>query len=187
MRQSAPIKQLVMSETKISIRELGDGFFCNAMEEFVKSQPYWAFIPMTAFIEFMGKCLNNRLESKKNTSTKDFEDAMKCSKLGLKKYLGKEEGEDNYPIDLYHWLRCGMVHSLMPSGKIKLAPEENDLDNCVIGAANLYGDIKKAWEELKKADEFKQMENPGIEIIVTDGLSGTTQLFEYETIYNPQK
>ena len=40
----------------LSLKELGDSFFCDDMNDFVKKQPYMSFVIMSAMLEFLGKC-----------------------------------------------------------------------------------------------------------------------------------
>ena len=43
-----------------------------------------------------------------------------------------------------------MLHALLPKKGIQLVPENNDLANNIIGAMELFNDLKGAWEEIQK-------------------------------------
>ena len=77
----------------------------KGMEEIVNNRPYHAFALLAIFIEVLGKCLSGRDWQESGKSKDDFNLAL-TSFLSLQKY--------KQLIDLYHNLRCGMVHALLP-------------------------------------------------------------------------
>lgn len=162
---------------KMSLKEVGDSFFCAEMETLVDKQPYISFVFMASIIEFIGKCYCRCKDGLPFQVSNTRYDYCKIIKEldSLKKYsffnFKDSKGYNNY---MYTELRCGMVHALLPKTKIKLSPTENELGDYTIGASELYSDIKNAWEEIMNIPEILQYvsETPAIEVY--DNTSGGT-------------
>lgn len=82
--------------------------------------PYFSFIIMSIGIEFLGKCIDSKLNSWDVTgrSKKDFEQAInQLNALNpYRQYLSK--------YDLYGSFRCGLAHKVSPKVKITLSSKE---------------------------------------------------------------
>lgn len=62
----------------------------------------------------------------------------------------------------------------LPKEGIKLASGNNDLNNHIVGANELYTDIKNAWDEIKKDSDILNYINNTPAIDDHDGVSGCT-------------
>ncbi len=161
-----------------TLEEVGNSFFSSNVKHLVEEEPYWSFVLQSAMIEFMGKCYSiaKRLDSR--SRVEDMQEGGH-SKNDFGKMIQNSEALKGYQAlnnndELYHNLRCGMLHALLPKEGIQLAPEKNDLQNKIIGADDLYNDLQKAWENIKKdSDTSKFLEG---KVLETQGeLSGATQ------------
>lgn len=116
----------------------------------IKEHPYISFIIMGIGIEFLGKCIDTKLNdwNVSGRSGPDFENSIK-SIPSLKKYeiyLTTHE--------LYGSFRCGLAHAIAP--KIKITLSSNDQMGHLIevdGRLNLkaedfYTDFKSACEHV---------------------------------------
>ena len=107
------------------------------MQDIVEQHPYHAFALLSICIEVIGKSINNDKDWQHfEPKGKDFNEALNLCPT-LQKYQNVK--------DLYSILRCGMNHAFLPKEGIKLAPDNNDLANNIIGCKELYDDIKDAW------------------------------------------
>ncbi|MCR4612500.1 MAG: hypothetical protein K5778_00700 [Bacteroidaceae bacterium] len=169
---------------KQSLLDIGNSFFENDdVKQFITNNPYMGFVLMSAMIEFLGKCsLQQKTFSDSAHSEEDFLRAIKDI-LPLQKYKkwnikiklkkGKNKTTEKTTNKLYSALRCGMLHSLLPKEGILLAPKSTELDKNIVGAVDLYNDLKDAWSELlqrKPVDVFLET-TPSI--VVENGVSGT--------------
>lgn len=151
----------------MTIKELGDSFFCEKVEKVIDDIPYLSFVVLSVILEFIAKCRLSNFETDTRGKTKNnYNDAInKIEALKKYRYLS------DCKCDLYTSLRCPMVHSCTPKDDIILSPDKNDLENKTIGAKELYGDLRLAWKEI--LDDKKDGLNKEI-IIVTGVLSGLT-------------
>ena len=112
----------------------------DEMQDIVERHPYHAFALLSILIEVIGKSINNDDDWQHfEPKGKDFNAAL-TSCLALQKYQNIK--------GLYGILRCGMNHAFLPKEGIKLAPDNNDLVNNIIGCKELYDDIKDAWDSI---------------------------------------
>ncbi|MCQ2231802.1 MAG: hypothetical protein MJZ30_08150 [Paludibacteraceae bacterium] len=114
------------------------------------NHPYVAFWIMCSMIEFLGICMceKARWRNGKNKSKKLFNKALDLD--GLQAYK---------KIDLYGLLRCGLLHSMLPSASIRVSAVDDEFGNGkvpIIGAQSLLSNIKKAWEDLQKDGKCKK-------------------------------
>ena len=167
----------------MNLKEIGDSFFCDKLKEFVDKSPYLSFVLLSAILEFIGTCYRKGKGSKDNTRTifydlinnvvafEDYKQLNYQTKIEDKKSGTEIVIDNNY---LYKYLRCGMLHEVIPKEDIVLCPDRNDLTKRIIGAKNLYEDIEKAWHELKSSPEVsKYIENTDA-LTVFDEFSGST-------------
>lgn len=143
----------------------------DGIGEIIESRPFLACIVMSAGIEFLGKCLDIQKGWNDKDPERYFNDAI--SNLFPKDY---QKANSN---DLYHMLRCGMIHSCMPDSKLALSADGNNFRTEVIGQTErtiisvkaLYGDFVNACQSVindasinvKTAVDFYTIENTGCE------------------------
>lgn len=127
--------------TAMTLEEFGDKFIKD-LEPMVSSNPYIAFLVLSTTLEFIARCKN--MESNFQDDKKTKEKFIKAIN-SIKAFTPYRNLSDK----LYK-LRCGMVHTTMPSEDIILSSDENDLEKNVIGCKSLYNDIKEAWQEIKR-------------------------------------
>lgn len=152
----------------MTIKELGDSFFCEKVEKVIDDIPYLSFLILSVILEFIAKCRVSKLYEKTDGETRKYcKDAIKNIEA-LKKYDNMSD------IDLYTNLRCSMIHSFKPQDNILLSPEKNNLIEKRIGAKELYKDLKSAWSEILKNEKIKSYVTETESIIVMDELSGST-------------
>lgn len=164
-----------MAITKMSLKEVGDSFFNEHVEKFIIEQPFLSFVILSSMIEFMGKCYKCRKDFHESGHSKeDYYDAINNLQF-LQKYIVFNYGDTKDKCNhMYKWLRCGMLHAFLPKEGIKLASGNNDLNNKIVGAKELYTDIKNAWDEIKKDSDILNYINNTTAIIVYDNTSGQT-------------
>lgn len=163
----------------MNLKDIGNSFFCDQLEKFVSESPYLAFVLLSSLLEFMGNCYQ-KSQGSKNTTREIFfnlinnNEALKEYRRFNYKVKDQKSGIDIDNNYLYKYLRCGMLHELLPKEDIVLCPDRNDLSQKVIGAKNLYEDMKRAWDELKSlSDVSSYMESTDV-LIVFDAFSGST-------------
>lgn len=163
----------------MNLKDIGNSFFCDQLEKFVSESPYLAFVLLSSLLEFMGNCYQ-KSQGSKNTTREIFfnlinnNEALKEYRRFNYKVKDQKSGIDIDNNYLYKYLRCGMLHELLPKEDIILCPDRNDLSQKVIGAKNLYEDMKRAWDELKSlSDVSSYMESTDV-LIVFDAFSGST-------------
>lgn len=153
--------------------DIGDNFFNSCSRSFIKKNPYISFILLSSFIEFLGKCMERRKDFQEDKhSKKDYYNVINSlqSLIAYKKFNDNSKRNSNY---LYTHLRCGMLHALLPKDNLILSSSSNDINNNIIGAEELYSDLKKAWEELKKDPNLQSYLNSN-QLVVKDNLTGST-------------
>lgn len=136
----------------MSLKEFGDKFINEYIEPLVISNPYLAFMVLSASIEFIGKC-RHRLKNphmngpmvQKNMFVDAIDNINALSPYRAFNYK-TSKGHSN---KLYTALRCGLLHAAMPNVGIILSSEENEIERNVVGCKSLYLDIKSAWIEIK--------------------------------------
>lgn len=169
---------------KQSLLDIGNGFFeNNEVEQFITNNPYMGFVLMSAMIEFLGKCcLQQNTFSDSRHSEEDFLRAItdisplqkyKKWDFKVKSPKAKTQTKEKTTNKLYTELRCGMLHSLLPKGGISLAPKSTDLDKNIVGAVDLYNDLKDAWAELRQRQPVGGFLETTPSIVVENGVSGT--------------
>ena len=150
---------------KKSIRQIGDSIFDKRMSRLAKRYPYQSFVVMSAALEFLGKTYSKRSNFQESShSSTDCNEVIKHL-VALKKYCKYN--------DLYHNLRCGMLHAFTPDGII-LTKGMNDIKNNKIGARQFCADLRKAWEELKLLPDYKKHINETVILDVAGTSSGST-------------
>lgn len=150
---------------KKTVRQVGDGIFDKRLSQLAKRYPYQSFVVMSAALEFLGKCYSKRANFQESQHSRDDCNAAINNLASLKGYSKYN--------DLYHSLRCGMLHAFTPDGII-LTRGANDIDNSRIGARQFCKDLRKAWEELKNNPDYKAFLT-GTKILEVKGsLSGST-------------
>jgi hypothetical protein len=167
----------------MNLKEIGDSFFCYQLKEFVESNPYLAFVLLSAILEYMGNCNRMGQGSKDETRTifydlinnveafRDYRQLNYQINIVDKKNGTQKIIDNNY---LYKYLRCGMLHEMIPKKEIVLCPDRNNLSQKVIGAKNLYEDMEKAWDELKSSSEVSKYMESTDALTVFDEISGST-------------
>lgn len=135
----------------MSLKEFGDKLINEYIEPLVISNPYLAFMVLSASIEFIGKC-RHRLKKPHMNGTKVqnnmFVDAIDNINA-LSPYRAFDyKTSKGHSNKLYTSLRCGLLHAAMPNVGIILSSEENEIERNVVGCKSLYSDIKSAWIEI---------------------------------------
>lgn len=172
----------------INLKQLGDSFFNIDFERFIDSQPYMSFVVMAGIIEFMGKCIQKRSDfHKSGHSEKDFSSVFEIV-TSLNKYqkLNKNDkaksSKDKDCNYLYKAVRCGMVHAFIPKENIYLSDKDNDLSNSIVGAKELYSDLKNAWKEICMRTDVKDYLSKKEAIQIQGNVSGSTR--QDTTVYS---
>jgi len=160
----------------MNLREVGDSLFCYQLKEIVDKCPYFSFVTLSALLEFMGNCYRKGQGSKDCTREVFFNlinkiDALKAYRL--LNFKNDKNEDNNY---LYKYLRCGMLHEVLPKEDVVLCPDRNDLsdEKKIIGAKNLYEDMKRAWSELKSSPEISSYMERTEVLRGVDDYSGST-------------
>lgn len=148
-----------------TIRQVGDSIFDKRLSQLATKYPYQSFVVMSAALEFLGKCYNKCTDFQKDGNSKTFCNKVIESLSSLKEYRKFD--------NLYHNLRCGMLHSFVPDGII-LCRKKNNVEDNIIGAQQFCEDLKKAWEELKRKPELMSFVNKTDVLTVNGVLSGDT-------------
>ena len=160
----------------MNLKDVGDSFFCDQLENFVSESPYLAFVLLSAILEFMGSCYLSGQGPKDSTREIFFNLINKSEALKAYRELNFKNGQNEDNNYLYKYLRCGMLHEVLPKDDIVLCPDRNELSNSkkVVGAKNLYEDMKMAWKELKLLpDVSSYMESTDV-LTIFDAYSGST-------------
>ena len=163
----------------MNYKELGDSFFCDQLENLVDDSPYLAFVLLSGILEFMGNCYRAG-QGSKNDTRKIFYDLINnvnaLADYRMLNYQSQDpsSGKDLDNNGLYKYLRCGMLHELIPKNEIVLCPDINDISQRMIGAKNLYEDMKRAWDELKSIPYVLSYMEKTDALNVVDGFSGFT-------------
>lgn len=160
----------------ISLQDFIDKFIIGDLKPIVESQPYLAFVLLSATIEFLGKCLSNTNDWQKTGESEfNFCNAIQTypSFDKYKVKFGESTTLKNhnmvYKNKLYKELRCAMVHALQPTSEIVLRGERNDLENNIVGCRELYEDVIAACEFVKSKISKK------IPMYINQELTGTTK------------
>ena len=168
---------------KMDVRELGDSLFSKELENFVKCQPYMAFVNLSALLEFIARCKYQKRDNDYKTGDLCANAINSIKALEKYKTMNYETEEKKMSNYLYKSIRCGMLHSILPKKEVILNAGANDLDNKVVGALELYGDIQKAWDELKKTIELQEyLETDVLNISGTFSGSTQTSIVQDETL-----
>lgn len=135
----------------MSLKEFGDKLINEYIEPLVISNPYLAFMVLSASVEFIGKC-RHRLKNPHNNGTKKnmFVDAIDNINALSPYRVFNYKTSIGHSNKLYTALRCGLLHAAMPNVGIILSSEENEIERNVVGCKSLYSDIKSAWIEINK-------------------------------------
>lgn len=179
------IKTTAEPYQEYSVQEFVD-LILNDVDAIRSHYPYISAVILSIVIEILGKCLLETSLSDKSTETdKCFKEAIdKCASLKKYSVLDYKEGT-KLKNKLYTFLRCGLAHSLT-TGSLKLKDDKNDLNNNVIGCAELFSDVKSAWEQIvnKSAEINAKMDlaQKCFYIDSSTSTSGTTQSHSTITI-----
>lgn len=133
---------------KKNLRQIGDSIFSKRMSQLTKRYPYQSFVVMSAALEFLGKCYARNSNFQESGHSKTTCENVINALPSLQEYK-------NYS-NLYHTLRCGMLHSFTPDGIVLTRGDRNDTTKNVIGANRFCKDLRKAWEELKLLPDYKK-------------------------------
>lgn len=155
----------------MNLKEIGDSFFCDQLKEFVDKSPYMSFVLLSAILEFMGTCYRKGKGSKEDT--KDIFSDLINNVGALKEYRAFKDNNKDYNY-LYKYLRCGMLHEMIPKKEIELCSNRNNLSKHIIGAKELYEDMQKAWNELKFSPDVSKYIESTDALTVFDEYSGST-------------
>lgn len=152
---------------KKNLRQVGDSIFNKKkMSQLTKRYPYQSFVVMSAALEFLGKCYERNPNFQESGHSKTTCENVINALPSLQEYKCYS--------DLYHTLRCGMLHAFTPNGIVLTRGDGNDAKKNMIGARKFCEDLRKAWEELKQIPECKKY-LLGTEILeVTGTVSGST-------------
>jgi len=150
---------------KKSIRQVGDSIFDKRMSQLAKRYPYQSFVVMSAALEFLGKVYSKRKDFQESGHSKDDCNTVIENLSALNKYSKYN--------DLYHNLRCSMLHAFSPDGII-LTRCLNDIGSNKIGARQLCSDLRKAWEELKKLPDYQKHIMETYILDINGTMSGST-------------
>ena len=167
-----------------SVEQFIDQFVFSDTKDIMQNNPYQAFALISFGIEILGKCFYKGPWDKHVQSEDCFNRAIKsCQSLGKysrfdivvpsksKCFLCRKNKTTN---ELYRFLRCGMAHSLKPSGQLTLVPDNNDFDNHVIGCNDLYDDCLIAWRDIKNGKTRIKKNLTELIYYVDDAVSGNT-------------
>ena len=153
-----------MNTKEITVEEYIRTTLKRDIDDIRESKPYLAFFLIASGVEFLGKCMSkNKSWQNVGTSQEDFETAI-CKLHAFEKYkkytseLKKKKGKDgkrhfvNPPISIYKNLRCGLLHAMLPSGKIVLSdgtgsPKETT-KRLTLYLDTFYADFCSACDEL---------------------------------------
>lgn len=121
-------------------KELIDG-----IGQIIDNCPFIAFMAMSAGIEFLGKCLDTKNGWDKRDSTAYFRNAINT----LFPYAYQQA---NTSDNLYHSLRCGLLHSCLPDSDIALSNKGDcfrtitieQTPRTIISCKQLYDDFSTA-------------------------------------------
>lgn len=157
------------NQSAMTLKEFGDMFINDYIEPLVDSNPYLAFMVLSASIEFIGKCRRKLKDphEKGKKGNNMFVDAID-NIYALSPYRAfsykTPKGHSN---KLYTALRCGLLHAAMPNVGIILSSEKNELKRNVVGCRSLYSDIKSAWIEINSDARVAQHLNSTKAIVVS--------------------
>ena len=140
-----------MEETSkvITARDFISEYLIDQIGKIKDTYPYFAFLLMAVGIEFLGKCLNEPKDDWKGTKSPEvyFNDGLRLLDIY----------EDIKDLDLYHILRCGMVHSLLTDNSLKLSDKSGGEPS--ISCKDFYESFRKACQKVLEG------RTDGIEII----------------------
>ena len=164
--------------TKLNALDTIDAVIIKELDVIINNcngAPFIKFLLLVTAIEFLGASADqhpfnvNEIEDSKRSriTTKRFRDGLKL--LG-KKY--EKYAKANSNIDLYHDLRCGMVHNLKPTdNRIRLSEKRHQTNgipenfyehtdgSIFIILEDFYSDIKNAAIKLIEASDKGKLPN----------------------------
>lgn len=146
------------NKSAMSLKEFGNMFINDYIEPLVVSNPYLAFMVLSASIEFIGKCkckLKDPHERRKNGKNL-FVDAIDSINALSSYRIFNYKTSKGHSNKLYTALRCGLLHAAMPNIGIILSSEKNELERGVVGCKSLYSDVKTAWIEINSDVRIEQ-------------------------------
>lgn len=125
--------------------------FIDQLGSIINDHPYISFIVISTGIEFLGKCLDQKLEkwNEKQESRKYFEKAI----LTIPSLQVYSSYLDQNTFNLYSNLRCGLVHSASPKYLITLSSKE-ELGHLVLENNRLNLKIEEFYRDFRLACEF---------------------------------
>lgn len=157
------------NKNAMSLKEFGDMFINDYIESLIDSNPYLAFMVLSASIEFIGKC-RCRLKDpheKGKRGKNIFVDAIDNIKALSPYRILNYNTANGHSNKLYTALRCGLLHAAMPNVGIILSSGENELGRNVVGCRSLYSDIKDAWKEINSDVLIAQHLNSSKAIVIS--------------------
>ena len=137
----------------VSVRKFIEDYLITQIGEIKQGYPYFAFLLISAGIEFLGKCQNyyDWDDSSKIRPNVNFNYGLKIGPL--KKYAN---------MDLFNKLRNGLAHALLIKQGINVS--QGDYPNA-LNSDTLYADFKEACESVLNAKD-----NGSGRILTTDGI-----------------
>lgn len=166
---------LINMNAKVFIQtELIDG-----IGKIIDNCPFIAFMAMSAGIEFLGKCLDTNNGWDKRDSSTYFRNAI--NKLFPSAYQ-----QANTSDNLYHSLRCGLLHSCMPDSDLALSNQGScfrtiiieQKSRTIITCKQLYDDFSTACKTVindHSLDSKTSTEFYAVEEFNNESLTAATQ------------
>lgn len=143
----------------------------------IDTHPFIAFMAMSAGIEFLGKCLDVDKEWDDRNPQSNFNNA-----------IGSLFPPEYQNFDLYHALRCGMLHSCIPESSIALSNNHDSFETItitgevrtVISCKKLYTDFSKACDNVIKDNRLDKKTNTEFyQVLDSDKESTTASTYTY--------
>ncbi|MBQ9636666.1 MAG: hypothetical protein IJV36_02060 [Prevotella sp.] len=140
----------------MNLEEFGDKMIYKDLPFLVASNPYLAFIVLSAVLEFIARCRKTlkSIHDKNNTSGRYVDAIDNINALAPYRIYSRPRGKGHTNL-LYTSLRCGLLHAGIPNSDIVLSSKKNDFSQNIIGCESLYSDVKNAWEEIKSIPSVK--------------------------------
>ncbi|MCC6413616.1 MAG: hypothetical protein IT270_18310 [Saprospiraceae bacterium] len=143
-------------KTELSPKAFIEAVYINDLGKLVASDsPYLAFIVMAAGIEFLGRCISQKISwGKTGVSGEMFKIALE----NLESF--KQYKDINKKISLYNAFRCGLLHTSKTNANISLS-SKNEMPHLVEHNGRLnfhcetfFNDFKAACEEVIAMDFY---------------------------------
>ena len=153
----------------ITVKQFIENYLIRDIALVKKDYPYFAFLLMAVGFEFLGKCQSEDDWNHQNPQYY-FENGFQLTELA----------ERYRDLDLYHNLRCGLVHSLLIKDRISLSDKGNDsLSDSIISCDEFYEHFKSACEKVLNGEvEIRKDLNSTffpVSTINSSSVTGSTQ------------